>query len=266
MIRDKRVILDILIYAGAGLLLLSWLVYTPPGLLGKADAIGYAVCHRIDLRSFHLGDRPLPLCARCTGMHLGALLGLGYQAVFSRRRTGLPPLWISIVLGLFAVGFAFDGLNSFASLIPGLPTLYTPTNSLRLFTGTGMGLGIAAMLFPAFNQTAWRDWQPGPALGNSRLLGGLLVLALVLDWMILSENPLVLYPLALLSAAGALLELTMVYSMIVMMVLRIENRFLRPIQMLLPLAGGFGMGLLQIAGLDLIRYWLTGTWDGFHLG
>jgi hypothetical protein len=166
---------------------------------------------------------------------------------------------------MFALAFAVDGLNSFASLIPGLPTLYTPHNSLRLFTGTGMGLVIAAMLFPAFNQTAWRDWLPGPALGNFRFFGGLLILALFLDWIVLGENPLVLYPLALLSAAGALVELTMVYSMIAMMVLRVENRFLRPIQMLLPLAGGFGVGLLQIAALDLLRYWLTGTWEGFHL-
>ena len=57
-----------------GLVLLGWLLNTPPGLLGKADAIGYAVCHRIDLRSFHLGERALPLCARCSGMYLGAML------------------------------------------------------------------------------------------------------------------------------------------------------------------------------------------------
>jgi hypothetical protein len=58
---------------GRGLLIIAFIAVllaglwaTPPGLLGKADAIGYAVCHRIDLRSFHLGDRQLPLCARCT--------------------------------------------------------------------------------------------------------------------------------------------------------------------------------------------------------
>ena len=44
-----------------------WLYITPPGLLGKADAVGYAICHRIDERSFHIDDRQLPLCARCTG-------------------------------------------------------------------------------------------------------------------------------------------------------------------------------------------------------
>ena len=53
-----------------------WGYFTPAGLLGKMDAIAYAVCHRIVQRSFSLGDRPLPLCARCTGMHLGAFFGL----------------------------------------------------------------------------------------------------------------------------------------------------------------------------------------------
>ena len=71
-----------------GLLLVGWLFNTPGGLLGKADAVGYAVCHRIDLRSFYIGDRQLPLCARCTGMYLGAMLGLVYQVFFGRRRAG----------------------------------------------------------------------------------------------------------------------------------------------------------------------------------
>ena len=53
-----------------------WLIDTPPGLLGKADAVGYAVCHRITLRTYFIGDRPMPLCARCTGMHLGTFFGL----------------------------------------------------------------------------------------------------------------------------------------------------------------------------------------------
>ena len=54
-----------------GILLLVWLYLTPPGLFGKADAIGYSVCHQIDLRSFHIGERQFPLCARCTGQFLG---------------------------------------------------------------------------------------------------------------------------------------------------------------------------------------------------
>ena len=255
-----------LLLGSIGLLVLGWLLNTPAGLLGKADAIGYAVCHRIDLRSFHLGDRPLPLCARCTGMHLGALLGLAFQGILSRRRAGLPTRRVWIILVFLIAAFAVDGLNSFVSLIPAAPTLYPPQNILRLFTGTGMGIVIAALLFPAFNQTAWKEWQAEPALGDLRQLGGLLLLAVLLDLLVLSENPMILYPLALLSAAAVLVELSMVYTMIALMVFRAENLYRYAVQMLLPLAGGFGLALLQIAALDFVRYLLTGTWDGFHLG
>jgi uncharacterized membrane protein len=266
MVRAQTSALKWLVLGTVGLLLFGWLLSVPPGLLGKADAIGYAVCHRISLRSFRLGDRVLPLCARCTGMHLGALLGLGYQSATSYRKTGTPPLRVLVILGVFAAAFAVDGVNSFASLIPGLPTLYQPQNWLRLLTGTGMGIGIAVMLLPAFNQTVWRDWQSGAAVNGMRSLAILVALAALLNLILLSENPLILYPLAILSALGVLLELTLVYTMIASMLLRIENRFQRLGEMILPLMGGFGLALAQIAFLDFLRYLLTGTWDGFHIG
>jgi uncharacterized membrane protein len=250
-----------------GILLLAWLLNTPAGLLGKADAVGYAVCHRIDLRSFHfLSGRTLPLCARCSGMYLGAMLGLAYLALLSRRQGGLPPRRIQIFLALFILAFVVDGINSFMSLIPGLPALYQPQNWLRLLTGTGMGLVIAAFLFPAFNQTMWRDWNPAPALGSFKMLTGLALLAGILDLVVLTDNPIALYPLALISAGGVLVILTMVYSMLWLMLLRQENRYESVVQLGIVLVGGFGTALLQIAALDFMRYWITGTWSGFHLG
>jgi uncharacterized membrane protein len=262
----KRVAWETPVLLAVGLLLLGWLLNTPPGLLGKADAVGYSVCHRIDLRSFHLGDRPLPLCARCTGMFLGAVLGLVYQAVLSPRRSGFPSWSVLFPLGFLVAAFALDGINSYLHLFPLAPSLYEPSNILRLLTGSGMGLAIAAALYPAFNSTVWKDPDPRPALTSLRRLGGLLVLVLLLDLAVLTENPLVLYPLALASAAGVLVLLTMVYSMIWLMLLRFENGITRAQQLLLPLTGGFGIALLQIALLDLARFWITGTWDGFHLG
>lgn len=255
-----------LIFLAVGVLVLGWLLNTPPGLLGKADAIGYAVCHRIDVRSFHIGVRAIPLCARCSGMYLGAVLGLAYQAVLSRRRAGMPPWKVWVVLGAFVAGFALDGLNSFAHLIPGAPTLYQPQNWLRLLTGTGMGLAIAGMVYPAFNQTVWRDTNRAPAIGGLKVLAPLIVLALFLDWLVLAENPLILYPLSLVSAAGVIGLLTIVYTMMWLMILRVENSFSKVTGMVLPLAAGFGMAFLQIIILDLLRFALTGTWDGFHLG
>ncbi len=266
ILRLRRISWNMPFILVVGTLTLGWLLNTPGGLLGKADAVGYAVCHRIDVRSFHLGDRTVPLCARCTGMYLGAMFGLVYQAVLSRRQTGRPPWRVLVVLGVLVVAFGVDGLNSFLHLFPVAPSLYEPQNWLRLLTGSGMGVVIAAAVFPAFNQTVWKDWDSQPALKGLRSLVGMLVLVILVDLVVLTENPLALYPLALVSAAGVLVLLTIVYSMIWLMVLRAENRFQHFRQLSLPLTGGFGLAILQIAALDFVRYLMTGTRDGFHLG
>jgi uncharacterized membrane protein len=255
-----------LIVLSVALLLLAWLLNAPAGLLGKADAVGYAVCHRIDLRSFHLGDRQLPLCVRCSGMYLGAMLGLTYQAFTRPRAGGFPtrPVWV--VYAFFVLAFALDGGNSYLHLFPGVTGLYQPQNWLRLLTGTGMGLVVAGMLYPAFNQTVWKDWQNIPSISGLPLLAVLIALALILDVIVLSGNVLLLYPLALISAAGVLVLLSLVYTMVWVMLLHMENQSLRLRQLLIPLIGGFGLALLQIALLDGLRYFFTGTWDGFHFG
>jgi hypothetical protein len=122
------------------------------------------------------------------------------------------------------------------------------------------------VLYPAFNQTVWQIQDRRPAMGSLRSFGGLLVLTVLVDLALLSENPVILYPLALISAAGVLVLLTMVYSMIWLMVLRRDNSIQRPRQLILWLVAGFGVALLQIVALDAIRYALTGTWEGFHFG
>jgi uncharacterized membrane protein len=253
-----------------GLLIVGWLFNTPASLLGKADAVGYAVCHRIDARSFHLGERALPLCARCTGMYLGAVLGIVYQAAIGRRRSGMPSIALWVVMGIFFVAFGIDGVNSYfhlsimQQLLPAFPRLYEPNNTLRLFTGTGMGLVIAVALVPVFNQTIWTKINSNPVL-TVRSFIGLVFLAILIDLLVLTENPLVLYPFAIISSLGVLLILTMVYSMVWVMVLRRDNRYDNLLQLAMPLLAGFGVTLLQIALLDAVRYWLTGTWSGFPI-
>lgn len=239
---------------------------TPAGLLGKADAIGYAVCHRIDARSFHIGERAMPLCARCSGMYLGAVLGLIFQAQIGRRRSGMPPRRVIAFLGLLVLAFGVDGLNSYLHLFPGAPGIYEPQNWSRLLTGSGMGLVIAAALYPAFNQSVWRRQDARPAVPSLRIFGLMVLVTLGLDVIVLLDNALILYPLALISAAGVLVILSMVYGMLGLMVLRLENRFEHMRQLVFPLTVGFGAAITQILLLDLGRYLLTGTWDGFHLG
>jgi hypothetical protein len=189
-----------------------------------------------------------------------------WQAIKSPRQIGTPPRRVILILGILLIAFAIDGINSFLSLFPDAPQLYPPTNQVRLLTGTGMGLVIAVALFPAFNASVWQQADTWPAIDGLKRLGFLILLALILDLAVLSENPLLLYPLAIVSAAGVLGLLTVVYTMLWLVLLKRENRYNGFKELLVPLIGGFGLALIQIVILDWLRYLLTGTWEGFHLG
>jgi len=244
------------------LLLGAWLVVTPPGLLGKADAIAYSVCHRIDTHSFFLADRQFPLCARCSGMYLGALLGMGYT-FFKGRRLRFPPLRIQLILGAFLLAFAVDGVNSYINLFRDLPFLYASQNWLRLLTGTLLGIGAGVFLAVAFEQTVWKAAEERPSLESFRQLGFLVLAGGALNLAVLSDNPLLQYPLALLSALTVPVILTLAYTVLWMLVFKCENQFTRWRELWLPLTGGFTTALAQIFLIDMVRLALTGTWQGF---
>ena len=245
----------------------AWLALTPPGLLGKADAVGYAICHRIDLRSFHIGERAMPLCARCTGIYLGALAGVLVLAALGRGRAGGLPRTPQLVVLVGFIGLmGVDGLNSYATLFPGVPHLYEPQNWLRLATGAFNGLAVAGLIYPVFNQTLWRDWDPAPVLRNWRELGLLALAAAGLIALTLTDEPLVLYPLALLSSFGVLALLTMLYTIGLLAVTGRNNTLAGWRAAALPLLIGLTLAVLQIGLIDAGRYLVFGTWAGFPVG
>ena len=256
-----------LLLAALFLIILFGLAASPPGLLGKADAIGYAVCHRIDLRSLHLGDRQLPLCARCTGTFLGTIVGAVLLVCFGRGRSAVwPSRWILAVLGLTVVAWGLDGANSYLSLFPRFPHLYPPQNWMRLTTGTFMGMSMAAVFLPAVNQSLWKTPSPVPVIQNLREFILYFLPAPLLIGLVLLENPIILYPLAVLSTMGILFLLTGAYSALLLVVFRREGlsetwRDAWPV-----VAGGLALAFLQIYIIDAVRYHLTHTWGGFPLG
>jgi uncharacterized membrane protein len=262
-----------LVIAAALLVFTGWFLNTPPGLLGKADAIGYAVCHRISERSFHIGSIQLPLCARCSGMYLGAVTGLIFQSIIGWKCLKIPHWSIIALLAIFVAAFGIDGSNSYLYLLkqispgilPNIPNLYIPNNTLRLLTGSGMGLGMGVMLFPAFNQTIWVDGEDKPALNSWKMFGLLLGIQIIFDLLVLTESPIVLFPLAIISALGVWLLLTLVYSMLWVMIMGQDNRYSKLRQMWLPLLAGLTIAMIQTAAVDALRFWLTGTWGAFPL-
>lgn len=249
---------------------IAWFVIAPEGALGKLDAIGYAVCHRIDVRSFQINDRQLPLCARCTGEFYAAGIALIYQAIVSKRRSVLPSRGVMAVLFGFFVAFGFDGLNSYIYLLKQtsqgglamLPTLYLPNNVLRLFTGSGMGIALAAMLYPVVNQTVWRKLDERPAL-EWKSLGGLVAIIIIVNLLILTDSPIVLYPIAYISALGTLSLLVIVFGLLWVILMKQDNTFEQPRQLWLTFAAGLTLALIMVLSIDLARLSLTGTWGGF---
>jgi len=259
----KTLVYFLVIFVGA--LLLGWLIATPPGLLGKSDAVAYAVCHRISSHSFYFGDRPFSLCARCTGQYLGFLWGFLLQLAVGKRRSGFPSRWAVGLLILLVLLYALDGLNSLFHVNPGLEGwfVYEPNNILRLFSGLGMGLAISGFYYPLMGQTLWKEFSSERSLngiGEWLLwIGGGIAIGL----LILTGNPLILYPLILLSTGGLLVLLTLLYTVIWILLLRLENSFSNWEEMAWWILAGFGTALFQVALMDAIRYFLTGTWSGF---
>jgi uncharacterized membrane protein len=243
---------------------IAWLNYTPSGLLAKMDAVGYAVCHRIDLRSLHLGERALPLCSRCSGMHLSALFGFLFQ-LQSGKKGKMPPIKIMVVLGILAAVFALDGVNSYLHFFPNALWVYEPHNWLRLLTGSGLGLGIAVILYPIINQTLFRDWSNEAAISDWKTFALLLGMIGLLDLALLSENPIVLYPLAVLSGLAVLWVLTLCYSLLIAIIFKKENVYQNWKSTWMPLMAGFAIAIFQTYVFDILRYTFTGTWGGFNL-
>ncbi|MCM8770031.1 MAG: DUF2085 domain-containing protein [Candidatus Omnitrophica bacterium] len=123
-------------------------------------------CHQAKERTWSLGGLPLPLCARCTGLYAGFLLGLISQAINGYSRTQLLPdkATLLLVIGAAAV-MSGEGLASSLNLV-------YHSHLFRFCLGIAAGSGISFLLLPAVNyslgmyrkisqnsrQLTWRRW------------------------------------------------------------------------------------------------------------
>jgi len=262
--REPAFPLPWLIVTLAAAALLTFLVATPGGLLDKVDMIGCAVCGRLEEHSFVIAGRQLPLCARCTGTFLGALTGFFGQAVVLRRRRAaeFPHPLVTVILIGFTLLWATDGLNSYLPLFFSGLCFYEPQNWLRLVTGALYGLAMSIFVYPIFNFTLWQYPIHERAIRNLRDLGMLLLLEAGIVGLVLTRWPLLLYPLALLSALGVLALLTSVNSILVVMLVRRENVVDTWREASVPLLAGFTVSLIQVGVIDVVRYVFTSALEG----
>ena len=104
------------------------------------------VCHQRPDRSFHPGGVQMPVCARCTGLYLGA--GVGVLAAGVRRRrgvgpgraprstgTGEAPAWLRWVVLAAAVPTGISFVAEMAGWIPSI-------GELRAAAGVPLGMAV----------------------------------------------------------------------------------------------------------------------------
>ncbi|MBQ7822086.1 MAG: DUF2085 domain-containing protein [Clostridia bacterium] len=98
------------------------------------------MCHQRTDRSFFIGSRQFPLCARCTGILFGYILGIIIAILTDCKSYKLFPLLL--------IPMIFDGtLQHF--------TRYESNNIKRLITGLCGGIGIIYIFICIHMFTVW---------------------------------------------------------------------------------------------------------------
>lgn len=253
-----------------GLLVMGFYAVVEPAHLAHnhaldgADWLGYAVCHRLTERSFVIDGRQLPLCARCSGMYLGVMVVFLMTFMNGRLRwSELPPWPLLLTLFGFIGLMGIDGVNSYSHFFPNAPHLYTPRNWLRLLTGIGTGLAMGSFILPALAQTLWRLPSPRAPLAAWHDLLDLLLAAGVIVLLVLSNQPTLLYVLALVSVAGLVLLLGAINTILGLTLLRRDGRALRWRETAVPLTIGVLFAIIELSAISFVRYHFTGTMIGF---
>jgi uncharacterized membrane protein len=214
------------------------------------------ICHQLPEHSLHFQGRPLPLCARCMGTFLGAILALLLLWVLGRgRRSELPARGPLLVLALLALAWATDGLNSLAVQLLGAG-LYPSTNVLRLITGVGFGLALGVFLYPVAQFALWRNAELRPVVERVSelwplLAGGAALVALATLWR---SAPYALWAALIVGATAGLMGL--VNGLLIALILHARGFATRAVQLAPYMAGGLALSLLETGSVALLRLWL----------
>lgn len=189
--------------------------------------IDSGICAQLPTHSFYPEGIRLPLCARNTGIYLGFLLAVIVLHASKRGRVQqLPPRAILTLLIASVIAMGIDGSNAFLYDL-GLPHLYQPQNVLRLVTGLMTGLAMAVVVLPLLNRQIWREYSEERSISSWQALPLYLLVGFVSFEAVISQNGLLLYPIAFASSAGLLLAVSSINLMVVIALARKEQGFER---------------------------------------
>lgn len=232
----------------------SWhfLSETPAGCYSKIFAVGSSICHQIPSHSFVVEGVQFPLCARCTGLYLGSLIGLVY-ALFAGKNAGIPKTPYIILLVTIFVVWGVDGVNSLLSDLLDRPFLYQTTNLTRTITGFGMGLVMATALSTLFNITIWEDSENQPILRHPVQIAAYILLCVVINLLITANNIFLFRLAGYLAIFTALTIITLLYTVFWVILLKKENSFSSIKTLWIYLVAGFATAMAQVVLLVTLR-------------
>ncbi|HEY83494.1 MAG TPA: DUF2085 domain-containing protein [Chloroflexi bacterium] len=247
---------------GISVLVIATFILAPPwSLMGKADVVGKGICHQIPSHSLFFNNQQLPLCARCTGIYLGALWGFILMMILGRfRAIRWPSAPILAILISFTALMGIDGVNSYIGFFPALPRFYESQNWLRLVTGTMHGLTMSVILLPIISESLWHPslLKNEPVIRNFKDFAMLVAGAAVIILIVLTGQPFLLYPLSFLTTITVLLMLASVFTVFALFATG-QMSSARTWQDTLPsLAIGLAGAILIIGGMYFLRVSLIG--------
>lgn len=255
--KTSRTLIALAVLSAAAAVSWHFLTSTPAGCYAKISSIGSSLCHQIPSHSYVLQGVQLPLCARCTGLYLGSLIGLVF-ALFSGKKAGIPKKPYLIFLLVIFVIWGGDGVNSLVSDFLNRPFLYQTTNLTRTITGFGMGLVMATALSTLFNITVWADNDGSAILNNPVQVGVYILLCGAIHLLVVSNSPYLFRLAAYLAIFTAVAIISLLYTVFWVIMLKKENTFSSLRTLWVYLAAGFGTAMLQITLLVLLRSNLLG--------
>lgn len=147
----------------------SLIIAAPIAVTNDLPAIAFNIyfpfgylCHQIPERSFFIGEHPLAVCSRCTGIYAGFLLGvIVYPIVRSLRSIATPARkWLFIAAAPLAVDFSLEFLGIWAN-----------THSSRFFTGALLGSVVVFYVLPGLIELSLRERpRSSPKITSGNLL------------------------------------------------------------------------------------------------
>lgn len=215
--------------------------------------MGLGLCHQLPERSFFGGGIQVPVCARDTGIYLGFVAAFILLAIVHRgRRTrGFPGLHVWVVMGVFLAAMAWDGFSSYLGF-------RETTNTLRLLTGLGVGISVAAVIYPMLQDELWRTADSSAVLDPVWRFVTWLALLPVVYALVWWGGPLLGIAYPVLVAVCIVFTLAAINLVIVSMFPAFDRRAERLVQLWLPISIAVALAFVEIAAASALRMFVDG--------